>query len=174
MLIQIFSFCFVFSVASENGSVAVVKLLLSDVRVSAAANAQEDYSLRWAARKGHTQVARLLLQCPCVDPAAQDNSPLRNAAKQGHYRIVKVRRNNVYYVIITLIINFSYSFQSLLRTGRVDVTACDNFALVSACEGGHTKVVQLLLRHPLANPNAQDGWAIRYAAEGGHIGVLQL
>jgi len=82
--------------------------------------------LAWAARKGHTEIVRLLLETGKVDVNSRDEdgrTPLLWAA-QGHETI----------------------FRLLLETKKVDINWKDNFgraALSYAASGGHEGIVKL-------------------------------
>ena len=84
--------------ASENGHIDVVRLLLADGRVNPAAS--DNYAIRLASENGRTDVVRLLLADGRVDPAAKDNYAIREASCYGHVDVVRllladVRKANV-------------------------------------------------------------------------------
>uniref|UniRef100_A0A6C0JWZ0 Uncharacterized protein n=1 Tax=viral metagenome TaxID=1070528 RepID=A0A6C0JWZ0_9ZZZZ len=81
-------------VASQDGYVEIVRLLLEDPRVNPA-----DYlnwSIDWASRNGHTEVVRLLLEDPRVDPTAHDNLILKWARHSGHTEIVNILTEHLF------------------------------------------------------------------------------
>jgi ankyrin repeat protein len=57
--------------ASENGHLEIVQLLLADDRVDPSAN--DNYPIRIALENGHLQIVQLLLADRRVDPSALDN-----------------------------------------------------------------------------------------------------
>ncbi len=62
--------------------------LLKDSRVDPSAN--NNKTIRSAAKNGHTGVVRLLLQDPRVDPSANNNKAMRRACQNGHTEIVRL------------------------------------------------------------------------------------
>jgi len=55
--------------------------------------------------------------------------------------------------------------------------AANDYALVNACDNGHTENVRLLLELPQergVNPSALDNAAIRFACQGGHTEIVRL
>ena len=44
--------------------------------------------LEEASENGHTEVVRLLLTDPRVDPAAEDNCAIRYASRNGHTEVI--------------------------------------------------------------------------------------
>ena len=117
------------SYAVCNGYKKVIELLLKgDTKV-----VLEDISkelLFSAAKKGHKDVVRMLLDTGKTDLDARDNdgqTPLSQAARNGHRATVKL----------------------LLTTGKVDVNAKNKNSWTSlswATEGGYKDVVELLLK----------------------------
>jgi hypothetical protein len=105
-----------------------------------------------AARNVQTEVVRLLLAHPRVNPAAIDNEAIRWAAHNPCTDVVRL----------------------LLADPRVNPAARDNEAIRTAASGGHTDVVRLLLADPRVNPAALDNEAIRTAASGGHTELVRL
>lgn len=61
--------------------------MLKDDRVDP--SVANNYTTRFAALNGHTQIVELLLKDNRVDPSALDNSAIRLAAKNGHTQIVE-------------------------------------------------------------------------------------
>jgi hypothetical protein len=60
---------------------------LNDPRVDPAAD--DNYTIRWAAGRGHVEVVQVLLNDPRVDPAADDNDAIRMAADAGHVAVAR-------------------------------------------------------------------------------------
>jgi hypothetical protein len=83
-----------------------------------------------AAWKGHTKIARILLNDPRVDPSAKDQEPLKRAARNGHVDTVKV----------------------LLNDSRVDPSALHQRSLKLAAGNGHVDIVKVLLNDPRVDP----------------------
>ena len=108
------------NLASENGHLAIVELLLKH---GADCTAKDNYAIRMASRNGHLAVVELLLKHG-VDCTALDNFAIRMASENGHLAIVEL----------------------LLKHGA-DCTTDDNYAIRMASENGHLVVVELLKRH---------------------------
>jgi hypothetical protein len=72
------------SLASENGHVEVVKLLLNDPRVDP--SAYNNDAIRWASKYGHVEVVKLLLNDPRVDPSVANNYAIRLASENEPIR----------------------------------------------------------------------------------------
>ena len=106
----------------------------------------------------NAQVVQLLLELPPdrkVDPSAEDNEALRDAAHNGRTEVVRL-------------------LLGLPPDRGVDPSAEDNEALLGAAFGGHTEVVRLLLELPSdrgVDPGAEDNQALVCAASRGHAGV---
>ncbi len=78
---------------------------------------------KWAVRQGRIELVKCLLADERVDPTAEVNGALREAAWYGHVAVVKC----------------------LLADERVDPAAGDNWALREAAKNGHVAVVKCLL-----------------------------
>ena len=62
----------------------------------------------------------------------------------------------------------------LLSTGKVDVSAEDNFAIKYASYGGHLEIVKLLLSTGKVDVTAENNFAIRYASRNKRIEVVEF
>ena len=82
----------------------------------------------------YSEVLKILLEDPRVDPSANDNFALRLASAEGHTEVVRI----------------------LLADERVDPSAKDNEALRWASSEGHTEVVNLLLADPRVDATELD------------------
>lgn len=71
--------------ASKNGHIEIVKLLLADRRVKP--QAKESEALRKASRHGYIKIVKLLLADPRVQPQAKNYQALRKARKYERYQI---------------------------------------------------------------------------------------
>ena len=86
--------------------------------------------LTWAARNGHDEMVKILLEREAIDPDKPDNSgqtPLSRAAGKGHKGVVRM----------------------LLEQGGVNPTRPNNHGLTPlsfAVKGGHNGVVEMLVR----------------------------
>ena len=105
-----------------------------------------------AAKTGNTDKVKLLLTNPEVNPAADNNQPIRRASHNGHTEVVKL----------------------LLADSRVNPADANNWAFREASLNGHTEVVKLLLNDNRVNPAAGNNSAIRWASDNGRTEVVQL
>ena len=64
------------------------KALLEDTRVDPSTN--DNYPIRIASEKGHTEIVRMLLEDPRVDPSADDNEAIQNASNSGYIEMVRL------------------------------------------------------------------------------------
>ncbi|PRP84058.1 putative ankyrin repeat protein [Planoprotostelium fungivorum] len=138
------------SLASQFGSLGVIKILLEDGRANPTYN--HCCCLRLACANGHVEVVRLLIQLPSVDVSAGNNYAIHCAASVGNVEITKL----------------------LLDSGGVIPSANDNSALRMAAWYGHSEVLQLLLQHGGVDPAAKDNSPIRDASERGHDKVVAI
>jgi hypothetical protein len=101
---------------------------------------------------GFTDAVKLLLSDYGVDPSAQNNCALYNAAGRGHLEIVKL----------------------LLSDDRVDPSARDNDALIYSSLNGHLEIVKLLLSDSRVDPSARGNCALHLASTNGHLEIVKL
>lgn len=120
--------------SAKEGDTPVVRALLETNDPSV----YDDLPLRLAADKGHTDVVKLLLSDPRVDPTSRQSKALWIAASNGHVEVVSL----------------------LLDDGRADPSAADNRAIRLASQHGHIEVVRLLLDDNRVDPSALDNYAI--------------
>jgi len=164
------------SVASRNGYVELVKLLLDNgAKVSANnyeafrqtcqfnklflakilydkfvdVHAIDDEALRFSAQNGHVNIVRFLLDVG-ADVHADNDYALRWASENGHTEVVK-----------------------LLIDAGANVHAGDDYALRRASSRGHAEVVKILLNAG-ANVHAGDDFALKWASANGHTEVVKL
>jgi ankyrin repeat protein len=144
--------------ASQNGHVEVVQVLLECGADSSAQNKDGSTPLHWASLSGHVEVVQVLLECG-ADSSAQNkdgSTPLHWASQSGNVELVQV----------------------LLDRGA-DPSAKHNDGwtpLHLASQFGHVEVVQVLLERG-ANPSAQNnnGWTpLHGASQLGHVEVVQV
>lgn len=115
-------------------------------------NEGSNWLIRGATEYGFLESTKFLLNCPTVDPASEEDKPIRLAAKNGHTEIVKL----------------------LLDIPRVNPSVLNSWALCVAAENGHTGVVKLLLKDPRVDPCARFNYPIRKAAENGHTETVKI
>jgi ankyrin repeat protein len=111
-------------------------------------SADDNYSIRWASRRGNLEIVSFLLEHG-ADSIAK-NHALQSASRWGHLEVV-----------------------SFLKEKGADPTADDNKAIRWASEGGHLEVVSLLLAHG-ADPTAKRNEAIRLASRFGYLEIVRL
>lgn len=105
-----------------------------------------------ACRHGYTEIVKLLLEDPRVNPAAKNNDAIRDACYYGHTDIVKL----------------------LLEDKRVDSSALNNYAFRWASQNGHTDIVKLLLLDNRVDPSANKSISFHNACGNGHVEIVKL
>jgi len=117
--------------------------------------------LAWAARNGHDEMVKMLLEGEMVDPDKPDNSgqtPLSHAAGRGHDGVVQI----------------------LLGREEVGPDRPNNYGLtplLCAAHNGHERVVKTLLGSEEVNPDKPNHVGVTplsYAARGGHEEVVKI
>ena len=142
------------------------------------------FSLGLAIFEGNTELVKILLQFPGIDPSfGVDSATIRWASERGHLEGVRLLLNDTR-VDPAASDNIAFRMASesghaqvvqlLLADDRVDPAACDNGAIRCASLYGHLKIVQLLLNDPRVNPAAADNFAIHVASANGHLEVVRL
>ncbi len=122
--------------ASEQGYLNIVNLLLQDPRVDPSAS--DNYALQFASANGHLGVINRLLEDSRVDPSASDNNAIQSASLNGHLSVVN----------------------RLLQESDVDPSDEYNRAIQLAT---NVHVIDRLLQDPRVDPTANYNYAIRYA-----------
>lgn len=142
-----------FLVASEAGRPEVVKALLACPCPALELSVNGYHAFYMAARKGHFETVRLLIDDPRVGPRIRQRfGPLLLAIMQRNTAEVRL----------------------LLLDDRVDPATNKNQPLHWAALSGHTEIVEVLLADPRVNPADNDNDAIRRAARNGRLPVVQL
>lgn len=142
------------------------------------------HSLRQACRNGDLDVVRQLLRRNDVDPACQNNLPLRLACRYGHECIVKAllqksqsvdpsSRNNEAIRLASSAGHYRI-VRHLLDLGRVSPDALESQSLVLACINGHVDVVDILLGDGRVDMTALVNAPIRYASAAGHKKIVDI
>lgn len=109
--------------SASRGDLTMFSLIFNDGRFYR--SDLYNWGLINAAWNGHTDIVRLLLTDPRVDPVANDDQAIRFSASRGHTEVVKI----------------------LLSQQKVDPTARNYFAVNYAATNGHLEVVKLLMNH---------------------------
>lgn len=119
--------------AIEKGQTEVVRLLLPRISPAAGNNA-----IKVASLMGHTEIVRMLLADPRLDPSVSENYAFTRACTHGHTEVVRL----------------------LLADSRVDPAVDGNDAIGQACRHGRTEVVRLLLADSRVDPADEENFAI--------------
>ena len=120
-------------------------------------------ALTWAARKGHQEVVKMLLEREDINPDQPETengrTPLSCAAERGHEGVVEM----------------------LLERGDVNPDRADSRGrtpLLWAAEKGYEGVVKILLEREEVNPDQSDAMYARtplvWATRNGHEGVVKM
>lgn len=102
-----------------------------------------------AAEHGDVNVIKKILAHSCVDA---NSIAIDLAARAGHVEVVRL----------------------LLKDGRINPGADDNYAIRWAARRGHTEVVRLLLEDGRVDPTDVNDEAIRLAIQKGHVEIVKL
>jgi len=137
-------------IASEQGFIEIVNLLLQDPRVDPSAD--DNTALFEAVQANQSDVVKLLLSDRRVDPTVKDNFVLMEAAYQDFDEVMEI----------------------LLKDGRADPTARDGQALIYAIEQDNPLIVYLLLEDGRVDPTMNDNFALKKAVAYGHLDIIRL
>jgi ankyrin repeat protein len=115
------------------------------------------YLIVWAAQKGYTEIVKLLLADPRVDPTINNNNAVRFASEESHVEIVKLLLNDprVDHTAVSFMGNLEM-VKFLLENTSIDPSINDNAALTNAVYKNKTEIVRLLINDPrvkLVNSN---------------------
>ena len=138
-----------------------LRLLLADSRANPHAHANSP--ICDAARNGHTEIVRLLIGDPRVDPSARDN-------RYFIYFILflfetKESDNILLYLLLfqtAIIISINLFFSNFNRAIRY------------SARHGHLKIVKLLLSDPRTDIQSRDNYSLRYALVFDHKEVVNV
>ena len=112
--------------ACEDGDIDFVKFCLAipdfDPALSPGLFYISNSAIAHASQNGHTEIVKLLLNHPKVNPADNANYAIRTASYNNRIEVVKL----------------------LLTNSRVNPTDCDHDAIELASKYGHIEVVKLL------------------------------
>ncbi len=135
----------------------------NELKLSVDADTINSGALRLAAKKGHLQIVKYLMESeyaiPRCEANAGDSYALGLAAQNGHLEVVQ------------------YLMESEFAVPRCQANADNSSALGLAAKNGHLKVVRYLMESKYAVPrcqaNADDSYALKWAAQNGHLNVVQ-
>ena len=132
---------------------------------------------------GITEIVRLLLLDPRVDPSANDNEAIQHAISERNTEIVRLlladprvdpSTNENFPIRTSSHVGYTEMVRLLLADPRVDPSTNNNEPIRTASANGHAEVVRLLLADPRVDPSADDNEAIRTASAHGHTKVVRL
>ncbi|KAJ3304781.1 hypothetical protein HDV03_002322 [Kappamyces sp. JEL0829] len=136
---------------------------------------------RMAGDSGAMELLPILLHHPLVDPSANNNEPIRNAAQNGlavaaayllgHPRFSPLHMDTVIEIAVKR--NHIEVVDLFLRDARLDITCKEQSPIRIAAESGHLALVELLLRDPRVDPSAKNSYSLRMACAHGHVGVAK-
>jgi ankyrin repeat protein len=137
--------------AITNDKILATISLLKDPRIDPSVD--NNFAIRHAAKRGHSQTVKILLQDSRVDPSADNNYAIQYSSWYGHEEVVEM----------------------LLKDRRVDPSVDHNDALLRASDSGYKEIVEMLLKDRRVNPSAFTWeYAVRLARENGHKEVLEM
>jgi len=136
-------------------------------------------NLKYIGKRSDPKIIQMLLDNG-ANVHADDDSPLRNAAREEYTEIVKVlldagadvHTGGDYVLRSAAVLGHTEIVKALLEAGA-DVHAWDDSPLRSAARKGHTEIVKLLLAAG-ADVHAYDDIPLISAAEEGHTEIVKL
>ena len=169
------------NVASEDGHLAIVELLLAHGADVHAKNQEDETALEFASENGHAAVVEVLL-AHGADVHADTDRALIAASQNGNVAVVEVllahgadvhadddealrwASRNDHLAVVEVLLAHGADVHADFDDGGA--------ALVVASRGGHLAVVEVLLAHG-ANVHAVNDAALRFASSNGHAAVVQ-
>lgn len=138
-----------------------VKLIISSFDIP---GKKIDELFAYACRIGNTNIVETLIQAErktpegmiynLVDPTANENAAIREAAKRGNVRVIDILLSNKQVdpgdnfneaLYMAAANGHDRAFARLMMDKRTNVADENNRALEAACEHGHSKIVRLIL-----------------------------
>ncbi|ORY48140.1 ankyrin [Rhizoclosmatium globosum] len=115
---------------------------------------QENRAFRWSARSGYTDVVRMLLKHPDVNPADQNHYAIASTPDIEQPDVVRL----------------------LLEDPRIDPSAQNHLALRWACDHDHIETIRLLLAHPGVDPSSSNNYWYEtlICLNRGHLDIVKL
>ncbi|KAJ3323474.1 hypothetical protein HDV06_001751 [Boothiomyces sp. JEL0866] len=140
--------------------------------------------IRWAAKFGHIDIFKYLLNCDDIDiNCGEEYKPINLAAMNNHSEIVELLLNDNRLntndftsdpITHAAVNGHDQIVERLLNDGRFNPAHSDNFAIRWASHCGHFKVVESLLKDSRVNPASNDNGALLWATQGGHFDIVSL
>lgn len=187
--------------ACENGHSEVVRLLLESPHIDP--NSYKTYEIRreqgieycdeaddWyhddppiaiAAKNGHEEVVRLLIDCNRVDEE-QISTALLKACQFGHMSIARLLLTKTDYKAF----EESAPFRGACVKGQTDIVRMfldefdadpsvkDNFAILAASKNGHIDIVRLLLDDPRVSLTTEKDDVLNMACKKGQLDLVRI
>lgn len=136
-------------------------------------------ALSWAARSGHLEICKMLLQAG-VDPTIEDSGPLRFAAMNGHPEVLQLlidagsnpKSREEMALLAASQNNHRECVNILLNCGQEEYWNSE-VALVALCGIGETKrALKIVQNSGNIHPNADK--PLRWAAKNGHTQTVKM
>ncbi len=172
--------------SSEYGYLKGVKLALERPIDS---SVEYNYAFIIASEKGYTEIVKLLLKHPKVNPSINNNYAILLASQNEHLDVVKlllqdkrVRRKLSdekikKYENQTKGLNESIRDLMKPKSEEEILKSLDNLSLVEllkkSCQSGYVSGVKLALERGV-DPSINDNFAIEYASKNGHLEIVKL
>jgi ankyrin repeat protein len=188
--------------ACTNGAADIVKLQMKELDEW---ELSDDYNEPFfqACENGHSEVVRLLLESPHIDPNCyktyairreqgieycdegddwyHDDPPIAAAAKNGHEEVVhllldcdRVDEEQINTALLKAC-QFDHMRIARLLLTKTDYKAFEESApFRGACVKGHTDIVRMFLDEFDADPSVKDNFAVLAASKNGHIDIVRL
>lgn len=161
--------------------VGIIGSLINDSRVDLASNGSK--LLEYAIINGDTEVIKLLLTNPHINPHSPNYYAIIDAAQYCSPDIIKLLLDDPR-VDPTIDDNHSIrkasfhdkfeNVELLLKDPRVDPSSLDCRSFRNACIYGYVNIVKLLLTDSRINPSVLENEALIQASSKGHIKIIEL
>jgi ankyrin repeat protein len=143
------------------GQIEIFKILIEKSKQVPCVHGIPDFAfadndaIRNACEKGHTEIVKILLKIPNVNPRAKNNYALLRACSNGHVEIVRI----------------------LIEDGRI--TDSYNSKAISdgiyyACKHNQVEVLKILLEYRYSKPSEENNRALYIAAVHKHIDIIKM
>jgi hypothetical protein len=170
--------------ATQKGTLPLLQFLFNDCTIEIGEKSRFKDALKNAADNGHEALFKELMEYADVGPGIHNDLPLRLAARNGFFEMLKQFCTDqsdfvIPYAKDDQALRDAASrghyeiFKFLTEQEGVDVTSCDNQALWRAASNGHLEIVKLLFKfRGVYSPSTIDT-ALEKTALNGHIDVIK-
>jgi hypothetical protein len=161
----------------NTGNISAVSILLN---IGDDPSEYDNEAIINAVKLGNTEIVRLLLSDPRVDPSARNNQAIINAKNTSIIRLllndkkVDPSAQNNKALINAVKTKNKYAAKFLLKDERVDPSAQNNESLIAAVKNNDLDFVNDLLKYPIVNPSDQENEATKIAVQDEYIDILEL